>query len=110
MPVVRRGDVNRIDVVAGQELAKIVVRAAVAVLIFFINPRFRPVANFLGLYVAYVAHGNVLHIAAAKERPLVAAPHVSDAEYGAATAALALFKNSLRVGLRWLPIDISFWG
>ncbi len=76
VPVIRRGDVHRVDVVAGEQFAKVVVGRAVGVAVF-------PIDLLLGGFAdaaANIAHGDILHVAATEKGSLVAASHVADAD------------------------------
>ena len=74
MPVVRRGDVDGIEIVASQQLPEVDIGGTVAVAIVAVGP---PLA-FLPPFPPHVADGDILHIAPAEKGTLVAAAHVSD--------------------------------
>ena len=76
VPMIGRGDMHRVDVRAGQQLAEVVVGLAVGVLVVFVHLALGLVAGAL----AHIADGHVLDIRTAQERALVAASHVADAD------------------------------
>src|SRR5262249_43646454 len=76
VPVVRRGDVDSVDVGTGQQLAEVVVDLAVTVVVMLVYV----FLGFLPDLFAHVAEGHVLHVLAVEKCPHVAAAHVADAD------------------------------
>jgi len=76
MPMVRRGDVHRVDIVAGQQFAKIIVGGAVLALVTLVHLGLFPIADI----PANIAHRQVLHIRAAEETAKVPASLVAEAD------------------------------
>ncbi len=74
--MVRRGDVHGIDIVAGEQFAKIIVGGAVLALVTLVHLGLFPIADIL----ADIAHGEVLHIRAAQETAKVRASLVTEAD------------------------------
>ena len=76
VPMVGGGDVDRIDVIPGQQFAEINVGGTVLVAVFAVHAPLAIVAPS----APHVAHRHILHVAAAEKRPLVAGAHVADAD------------------------------
>jgi hypothetical protein len=76
VPVVGGGNVNGVDVRAGQQVAEVVVGLAVLVAVVLIHPVLGVVTGAL----THVADSDVLDVLAAEESPQVAASLVADAD------------------------------
>ena len=105
VPVVRRAAVNGVNIGAGQQVAEVVVSLAVLAVVMAVHLVALAVANVF----ADVAHGDILHVAAAQEGPQVAAALVpqTDAAHhdpvaGRRTVALAQGRagDEVRTGRR----------
>ena len=76
VPVVGRGAMDGVDIGAGQQVAEVDVGLAILVAIVVVDA----VAGVVAEIPPHVADGHVLHVAAAKEGPLVAGTLISDAD------------------------------
>ena len=76
VPVVGRGDVDGVDIIAGEQFAEIDICCAVAVGILAVDP----LLAFIPPLFSHVADGDILHVGAAEEGVLVAGAHVADAD------------------------------
>ena len=76
MPVVGGGNVNGIDVVAGQQFAEVVVGGTVAVAVAGVDPILRR----LQVVLSHIAYRDILHVAAGQKGVLIAGALVADAD------------------------------
>ena len=76
VPMVGRGDVNGVDVVAGKQFSEIDVRCAVGVGILAVDAALALVPPLL----PYIADGDILHVGPTEERVLIPRAHVADTD------------------------------
>ena len=80
--MVRRSDVHRVDILAGQQFAEIIVGGAVLALVTLIHLGLLPIADIF----ADIAHRQVMHLWAAQESAKVPAAHIAQADPAHANA------------------------
>ena len=76
VPVVGRGDVHRVDVVAAEHLAEVDQGRAVGGAVLLVDAGLRLIPPLL----PHIAHGDILHVGPGEKRLLVARAHVAQAD------------------------------